>query len=190
MNALSSSLVSAQLRFEHVERSDVVGNNERTIAMPPFQWRLPRDEWWTTRAVQWCLVEILAAIVYKASIDEYSLKKAVDLIFNAYQRKQENRLLTPDVIQFLENILAGRGIGGTDKGKGDDGTSVQGNLSVSAWAPATTQEIQAEEGKRKAEKGKKYKGKIVDGKGIKPASEAAASHEVKKVVIWTVSRKT
>ena len=158
--------------------------------MPPPQCSVPftDGDWYTSaRVVQWCLVEVLTAIVFKVSVGRYSPDLGVRMIELAYLRKQNGQLMTPSAAHFLQRILqeykGGKGDDG--KGKGADGKGPAHGKGPDV------------KGKGFADgKGPDVKSKVRKGmatklfKDIRAASRASSSSTaVQKIVIWTPFKK-
>jgi hypothetical protein len=131
-------------------------------------------DWYTSaRVVQWCLVEVLAAIVFKVSVGRYSVDLGVRMIELAYLRKQNGQLITPSAAHFLQKILqeykGGKGVDG--KGKGVDGKGLAYGKGM------------ADSKVRQGRATKLFK----DIRAAK--ASRASSMAVQKIVIWTPFQK-
>ena len=158
--------------------------------MPPPQCSVPVTvgDWYTSaRVVQWCLVEVVAAIVFKVSVGRYSVDLGVRMIELAYLREQNGQLMTPSAAVFLQKILQEYKGGKVDgKGKGADGKGPAHGKGPDVKGKGFA------DGKGLAES-KVRKGMATKlFKDIRAASSPRASSSstaVQKIVIWTPFKK-
>ena len=152
--------------------------------MPPPQCSVPvtDGDWYTSaRVVQWCLVEVLAAIVYKVSVGRYSPDLGVRMIELAYLRKQNGQLMTPSAAHFLQKILQEYKGGKVDgKGKGVDGKGLVYGKGLDGKGKGVV------DGKGLADSKVRHGRATKLFKDIRAAKASrASSMAVQKIVIWT-----